>query len=247
MLGSFDGKRFVFLLFFFCVPMGCVGNAADKPEDQVYPSPDGKWEVRSTWVSDDFRRDVQVINRETGKSYFGLQGAPESGFGAKYIYVLWSPDSRFAAIVEVYGRIASSHYLVAIQNGIPVHLGEVWEKAAPDKEEWPCCLLKEKDKKRWSGVWQSADADPICFGEWLSNRDLEIKIQFSTDLQATKKESLKRLRVSTTITLRMDDKGGARIIAGKYDRYEKTSKGTPADWDAEDKKNNCGRPGCIHY
>ena len=229
MLWSFDekcfAKRIVSLLFFFCVQMGCTGNAADKPADQVYPSPDGKWEVRAIWISDDFRRDVKVINRETGKSYCGLQGAPESGFGAKYIYVLWSPDSRFAAIVETYGRIAAYCHLVAIQKGEAIDLKRVWEKAAPDTEEFPCSLLKEKDKKRWSGIWGSNSGDvnePTSFVKWLNNRDLVLGVDFSTDLRATAQEPEEHLTVSTTITMRMDGKGGARIISGKYNTYEKT-------------------------
>lgn len=241
-------KRIAWLLCLIGIQTGYSQNAGNQPADEVIPSPNGKWEVRSIWISDDFRRDVKVINKETGKSYLGLQGAPEKNeLGAKYINANWSPDSRFAAIVEVYGRIASEHYIVAIQNGTPVHLREVWKNAAPDQEEWPCCLLKENDKKRWSHIWKSATIDPIGFGKWLNDRDLNINVEFSTDLRATENEPQQRLRVSTTITLRMDDKGGARIVAGKYDRYEKTSNGTPEDWDKEDKDNNRGLPSCTHY
>ena len=240
-------KRLVALLFLFCVQMGCASDDADKPADEVFPSPDGKWEVHSTWISDSYRRDFKVINRETGKSYFGMQGSPGANeVGPRHINVLWSLDSRFASIYETLGRITHEGYLIAIQNGIPEQLGKVWEKAAPDKEGWPCCLLKEDDKKRWSGVWYSAEVEPVGVFEWLNDRDFVITVEFSTDLRATKKEPLERLRIATTITLRMNDKGGARIIAGKYDRYEKTSKGTPADWDAEDKKENRGLPLCTH-
>ena len=184
----------------------------------TYPSPDHRWTIIATWINDNYSYDFVLKDNKTGKTFFGLDGQKpaDNEMGCKNVEVIWSPDSRFAAINVSIGRITSDICLITTDGKEPSDMGSGWLNTP--KETFEVSLLKEKDKKRFEG-WQHLW---ITAKKWINNSELEIDADMGAWLKATEKTPRERLDVSAVLTVRIDKTGNGHILRGKYEAYDKT-------------------------
>lgn len=175
----------------------------------TFPSPDKKWTIIAIWISDRYRYDWELKNLKTGKTYFGLKGSPaDNEIGCKNLNVVWSPDSHYAAINCVIGRITEDVCLVKTDGNEPIDIGAGWENTLSPNETFEVSLLKEKDKKRFDG-WQHLWVDAQ---KWLNNSDLLIEADMGVWLKPAEKQPKERVDVSALITVHFDKSGNGHIV-----------------------------------
>ena len=87
---------------------------AERPKDLSFPSPDGRWKITASWISDSDPNDsghyaYELQDIKLGKSYFKEGYTDKSDETIAYphrISAYWSPKGSYVAINVYYGRIA---------------------------------------------------------------------------------------------------------------------------------------------
>ncbi len=90
----------------------------DKP--QVFPSPNGRWQVVVHHVPDHFGFDFELQDRRHGQVYFRQEKISPDETLPKSVWVYWSPNSRRAALDLPYGRAVAGVSIIDLTGKLPM-------------------------------------------------------------------------------------------------------------------------------
>jgi hypothetical protein len=198
-----------FLILLFLMQIGAMRLLA-VPEDMNFPSPDGRWAVEGHWIGDKGYA-YKVEELKSHKSFLDYGPVPDDEVLPVRLDAIWSPDSRYVALTEYYGRAMQELEVFALTGPVPKGIELKLVSGKLPLEE---TLLHPEDVPKYDGY------NRLLTGavSWLNARDLVVGIDARIFLKDTKTGAASILDTSWQKTVRCTPMGGS-VISSECQDY----------------------------
>ncbi len=184
------------------------------PPDINSPSPDENWTVQARWVNGEPSQDGYLwtlSNRKTGKVFFAEKPDPDEILPHRF-EVLWSPNSKYAAINIYYGRIVYGVVVIRLTDD-PVEINPLPSDPKASLEQ---TLLRREDIPLWDGSGEAL----TCAERWLDGSSLVVVVNMKTRIKDKVSGQVATLGIRWRKTVKFEGNKG-QVVNQTCDIYDK--------------------------